>query len=68
LATYTLLKETSINPVISSLLKETTITSKDENTIVFSNPRDKRDINFLNIFFQPILPKNTIDNIGKQNL
>jgi hypothetical protein len=63
-----LLKETNINPIVASLLKETIITTKDDNTIVFSNPRDKKDINFLNIFFQPILPKSTIDNMGKDNL
>lgn len=64
-ATYTLLKESDINPIISNLLSGTTITKK-ESSIVFENQNE--DINFLNVFFQPIVPKSTLDSIGKENL
>lgn len=64
-ATYSLLKESDINPIISNLLSGTTITKK-ESSIVFEN--ENEDINFLNVFFQPIVPKSTLDSIGKENL
>lgn len=63
--TYTLLKESDINPIISNLLSGTTITKK-QNSIVFENTAE--DINFLNVFFQPIVPQTTLNNIGKDNL
>lgn len=66
-STYDLLKNTNINPIIASLLQGTIISST-ENTIIFKNPRNKKDINFLNIFFQPILPQSTIKSIWKENL
>ncbi|MCP4523538.1 MAG: hypothetical protein GY828_04940 [Candidatus Gracilibacteria bacterium] len=65
LATYELLGESGINPTIASLLKKATITTKN-NSIVFKV--EENDINFLNIFFQPILPKSTIESIGKEKL
>ncbi len=65
-ATYNLLKNSDINLVIASLLEWTTITSTD-NSIIFKKP-DNKDINFLNIFFQPILPIDTINSIWKENL
>lgn len=58
--TYDLIKNTESNIILSSLLKDTTI-EKKWNILVFKN--SKRDVNFLNIFFQPILPKSTIDNL-----
>ena len=64
-ATYSLLQESQINPIISNLLSGTTIVKK-ENSIVFENKNE--DINFLNVFFQPIVPKSTLDNIWKENL
>ncbi len=62
IATYEILKNTWVNKVISSLLEETEI-KKENNTITFNNT--KKDINFLNIFFQPILPKETIDSLSQ---
>ncbi len=64
-ATYTLLQDSQINPIISNLLSSTTITKKDRS-IIFENKNE--DVNFLNVFFQPIVPKSTLDNIGKENL
>lgn len=64
-ATYTLLQESDINPIISNLLSSTQITKKDDS-IVFESTNE--DINFLNIFFQPILPSSTINSMGKENL
>lgn len=58
--TYNLLKTTWVNKVASSLLEETKI-EKNGNSIIFKNT--KKDINFLNIFFQPILSKSVIDSI-----
>lgn len=65
-ATYDLLKDSNINPVISSLLDWVTISTTEES-IVFEK-KDNKDINFLNIFFQPILPIDTINSIWKENL
>ena len=65
IATYKLLQNTWVNKIISSLLKDSTI-EKNNNTIIFKNK--KRDINFLNIFLQPILSKNTIDSIWNDEI
>ncbi|MDP2090683.1 MAG: ABC transporter substrate-binding protein [Candidatus Gracilibacteria bacterium] len=61
-ATYGVLKNSGVNKIISSLLLETEIIQKN-NSIVFKNT--KKDVNFLNIFFQPILPKETLDTLGQ---
>ena len=67
LSTFKIIQNTDVNPIMSSLLFDTTIwTKKDENIITFTNI--KKDTNFLNIFFQPILPKKTIDNLSEDNL
>lgn len=65
ISTYNLLKNTWVNKITSSLLDWTTI-EKNNNTIIFKN--EKRDINFLNIFFQPILSEKTINSIGKDTI
>jgi len=65
ISTYTLLQNTWVNKITSSLLEWTTI-EQNNNTIIFKN--EKRDINFLNIFFQPILSKDTIDSIGNDTI
>lgn len=59
-ATFNLFKKSDVNPVMASLLQETDIEEKD-GSIIFSNT--KKDINFLNVFFQPVLPANTINNL-----
>ncbi len=60
ISTFNLFKKSEVNPVMSSLLAETEIEEKD-GTIIFSN--EKKDISFLNVFFQPILPENVINNL-----
>jgi len=50
---------------LTSLLEETKIEYK-ENIIIFKN--NKKDINFLNVFFQPILSKETINSLSKENI
>ncbi|MDD2871798.1 MAG: ABC transporter substrate-binding protein, partial [Candidatus Gracilibacteria bacterium] len=62
IATYDILKTSGVNKILSSLLEETTIEKRD-NVIVFKNT--KKDINFLNVFLQPILPKETIDSLSE---
>lgn len=64
-ATYNILKTTNVNPVIKTLLAETTIEEKT-NSIVFKNT--KKNINFLNIFFQPILNEWLINNLWIEEL
>jgi len=64
-STYDLIKSTNSNIIISSLLEDTKIEYKD-NIITFKN--NKQDINFLNVFFQPILSKKTIDSLSKENI
>lgn len=65
IATYKILQNTDTNPVIKSLLSETEV-SWENNIITFKNK--KSDINFLNVLFQPILPKEVIDDIWEDNL
>jgi len=58
--TYKILQTTWVNKITSSLLEKTEI-EQNKNTIIFKNK--KKDINFLNIFFQPILADETINSI-----
>ena len=60
IATYKILQNTEVNPLIKSLLSETEIEEKD-NVIVFKNKQ--RDINFLNVLFTPIVNKFVLDDI-----
>lgn len=64
-STYELIKSTNSNIILTSLLEETKIEYK-ENIIIFKN--NKKDINFLNVFFQPILSKETINSLSKENI
>ncbi len=64
-STYELIKSTNSNIILTSLLEGTKIEYKD-NMIAFKN--NKQDINFLNVFFQPILSKKTIDSLSKENI
>ncbi|MDD3793364.1 MAG: ABC transporter substrate-binding protein [Candidatus Gracilibacteria bacterium] len=64
-STYELIKSTNSNIILSSLLEETKIEYKD-NIIIFKN--NKKDINFLNVFFQPILSEETINSLSKENI
>jgi ABC-type transport system substrate-binding protein len=64
-ATLGVISETKVNPIIASLLEGTTIeTNKD--TISFSNI--SKDINFLQIFLQPILPASVIERLDTNNI
>ncbi len=64
-STYNILKTTNVNPVIKSLLADTIIEGKT-NSIIFRNA--KRNINFLNVFFQPILNEQVINNLWIEDL
>ncbi|PIE85539.1 hypothetical protein CSA08_01400 [Candidatus Gracilibacteria bacterium] len=65
-STYNIfINKPDVNPIMSSLLSETEIIEK-ESSIVFKN--SAKDINFLNIFFQPILPKKVTNNLGEKEL
>ncbi|MBT3726709.1 hypothetical protein HOG21_03250 [bacterium] len=46
-------------------MEDTEIISKN-NSIVFKN--SNKDINFLNIFFQPILSTKTINSLSEENI
>lgn len=65
LSTYQLIRETNSNKVLISLLQDTDIEAK-ENVIVFKNKR--KDINFLNVFLQPILNKKFIDSLSEESI
>lgn len=64
-STYNILKTTNVNPVIKTLLADTTIEEK-ANSIIFKNT--KKNINFLNIFFQPILNEELVNNLWVEDL
>jgi len=57
-ATFNVISQTKVNPIIASLLENTTIETT-ENTISFENT--SKDVNFLQIFLQPILPKTIVE-------
>ncbi len=63
--TFQIIKNSGVNPIISSLLKDTTIEEKD-SSIIFKST--KRDINILNIFFQPIVSESVLNRISKKEL
>lgn len=65
ISTLNIIKETQVNPIIASLLEDTTIESS-ENSISFS--RDKKDINILYLFMQPILPQSMIEDLNNENV
>lgn len=65
ISTYKIIQTTGVNKISSSLLEETQIEQKD-NIIIFKNK--KKDINFLNIFFQPILPNETINSLPTETI
>lgn len=65
IATYNILKNSDINNSLWNFLKETII--EERNWIItFSNKI--KDVSFLQIFFQPIVPKNVLDNIWNKEL
>lgn len=63
ISTYNLLQNTWVNKITSSLLANTTI-EQNNNTIIFKN--NKKDINFMNVFFQPILSDKTINTLSNE--
>jgi len=65
ISTYNLIKNSDVNEILREQLKNTTIEERN-NIIIFSNK--SKDISFLNVLFQPILSKNTLDNIGNNQL
>lgn len=64
-ATYNIIKNGNLNPVLNSLLEKTTIEEKSGN-IIFRNK--VKDVNFINVLLQPIVSKETLDNIGNKEL
>jgi len=65
LKTFETLKADNLNPIMFSLLKNTTF-QKTQTSIVFKNT--KKDINFLKIFFQPIVSSKVLNIISKKEL
>ncbi len=64
-ATLWVISTTKVNPIIASLLENTTIeTTKD--SISFSN--SSKDINFLQVLLQPILPASVIERLDTDNI
>lgn len=64
-ATYNIIKNSDINNSLWSLLKDTVIEQR-QWAITFSNR--VKDVSFLQIFFQPIVPKLVLDNIWNKEL
>lgn len=65
IATFNIIKNSDINPVINSLLNETTIEERNW-IVIFSNK--VKDVNFLNVLLQPIVSKEILDNIWNKEL
>ena len=64
-STLNIIAQTKVNPIIASLLDETTIETTSDS-ISFTN--DSKDINFLHIFLQPILPKSVVETLDTENI
>lgn len=64
-STFNKIKETKSNLIMSSLLENITIQESDD-IIIFKNSQN--DINSLNIFFQPILPKVVLDELTNEEI
>ena len=65
IATLNLIEKSNINPGISSLLENTTI-EKWNGKITFNNT--KKDINFLNVLFQPIIPQTLVNSLWEDEI
>jgi ABC-type transport system substrate-binding protein len=63
--TFDMIKQTKVNPILASLLESTTIETTPD-TIQFS--REKRDISFLQVFLQPILPSSLLQTLNTENV
>ena len=64
-ATLDIIKQTKVHPLLASHLENTVIeTTKD--SISFKN--EAKDINFLDVFLQPILPKRVIEKLDTSNI
>jgi len=63
--TLNIIRETRVNPIIASLLDDTTIETSSDS-ISFS--RTSKDINFLKVFFQPIIPASITENLNSNNV
>lgn len=63
--TYMLIKNYNTNIKTTEILKDTTIEYTDK-VIRFKYPIE--DVNFLNLFFQPIIAKSVIDNLSNENI
>ncbi len=63
--TYETLKKTSINKNMFALLQNVTIT-KTDTSILFKN--NKKDINILRMFFQPIVSSKVLNIISKKEI
>lgn len=64
-ATLTLIRETKVNPILASLLEKTEI-KINKNVVIFKN--ESKDINFLQVLLQPILPKTLIDTLTSETV
>ncbi len=64
-ATFNIITQTKVNPIVASLLENTTITTSD-NTITFEN--NSKDINFLQVFLQPILKKSVVESLTTETV
>lgn len=65
ISTFSLIKKTQVNPVISSLLSETEVEDK-ATSVIFRTK--KSDINFLNIFLQPIISEKSINSLSEEEV
>jgi hypothetical protein len=65
ISTYNILKQTNVNIILKNTLEKVTITKK-KSSIVFETKEN--DVNILNLFFQPILPKDIIEQINIDNI
>ena len=65
IATFKTLKDSKVNPIMNSLLKNTTI-EKTKTSIIFTNT--KKDINILKIFFQPIVSQKILNIISQKEI
>jgi len=65
ISTYNVIQKFNLNPNINSILENTTI---EERAWVITFSNIKKNVNFLNLLFQPIVSKQVLDKITEREI
>lgn len=65
ISTYNIIKKYNLNPTLNTILENTTIEER-AGVIIFSNR--KKNINFINLLFQPIVSEQVLNKLTERQL